>query len=63
MITKRHIYEPIERIESAVKRLVELADEAYDSGLPVAAKKIHEIVQRDLSAAQQKLEYVMEIAD
>lgn len=62
MITKRHIYEPLERIESAIERLFELATDADENGHQMAAKKMHEIISRDLSEAREKLEYVQELA-
>lgn len=63
MITKRHIYGPLERIESAIKQFVSLAKDAEENGHLGAAKKMLEIVQRDLSNAANDLQYVMEIAD
>jgi hypothetical protein len=62
MITKRLIHEPIERIDSAISRLCDLADDAYENGHAMAAKKMHEIISRDLYEAKEKLEYVQEMA-
>jgi c-di-GMP-related signal transduction protein len=56
MITKRHIYEPLERIESAIDRLYQIAKEGG------SYKSILEVIERDLSKAREKLEYVQEIA-
>lgn len=63
MITKRNIYGPLERIESAIEQFTSLAKDAEENGHLMAAKKMLEIVQRDLSHAANDLQYVMEIAD
>lgn len=63
MITKRHLYGPIERIESATERLVSLAKDAEVNGDVMVCEKIREIIARDLSKAHASLEYIMEIAE
>ncbi len=63
MITKRLIYEPLERIESAIARLEKIADEATLNGeTPLGSIAIREVIQRDLQEAREKLKYIQEIA-
>ncbi|MHB8545067.1 MAG: hypothetical protein ACYC9S_13860 [Leptospirales bacterium] len=63
MITKRLIYEPLERIESAIARLEKIADEVILNGeMPLGSIAIREVIQRDLQEAREKLEYIQEIA-
>jgi hypothetical protein len=62
MITKRHIYEPLERIESAIYQLNQISFAIGKGHSPAIAKMINEVIARDLSEALEKLEYVQEIA-
>lgn len=59
MITKRHIYEPLERVESAIEVLAKLAmGEDTDR---IVSSKIREVIRRDLSEAREKLSYAMDV--
>lgn len=62
MITKRLIYEPIERLESAIGELENLALKAKLDGNHAYSGRLLEIVSRDLFEAREKLEYVQELA-
>lgn len=61
MITKRLIYEPKERIESAITRLMEVATDE-ELSCERHRSKIYEVINRDLRQALEKLEYVSDLA-
>lgn len=58
MITKRLVYGPIERIESAIKRLGEIASRPFNAH----GQDISEVIARDLREAVEQLQYVSDLA-
>lgn len=59
MITKRLVYGPIERIESAIARLNLIAERPYNAH----AADIRAVIARDLREATEQLQYVSDLAE